>query len=118
MVAHNPPHISGNKTAIAALMVGLLFLMPLFNFFTSVISIYLGLKALREIRARGMRNRIGKVVSSAAIILGIIPYYLSVIYMLRTYFSLSVNSLGLIITLLLPAIFTSTFGFLKLRRLI
>ena len=108
-----------NKNSVAAFIIGLLFWMPLFNYLTSAIAIYLGIKALREIRdEKNVRKQSGKVLASAAIVLGIIPYYLTIIYLLRTYLTLSVNALGMAIAVLLPLILAVTFAQLKLRKLI
>ena len=105
-----------NKNSVAAFIIGLLFWVPLFNYLTSAIAIYLGIKALREIRDE--KKPTGKVLASAAIILGIIPYYLATIYLLRTYFGISVNILGIVIAVLLPLILLLVFSGLKLRKLI
>ena len=105
-----------NKNSVAAFVIGLLFWMPLFNFLTSAVAIFLGTKALREIRDE--KKHSGKMLASAAIILGIIPYYFATIYLLRKYFGLSVNILGIVIAVLLPLILLVVFSGLKLRKLI
>ena len=108
-----------NKTAIAAVAIGLLYWMPLFNFLTSAVAIFLGVKALREIRDEHSTPKpSGKMLASAAVILGVFPYYLSIIYVLRTYFTLTSHQLGFTIAVLLPLILSFTFVLLKLMKLI
>ena len=65
-----------NPNAKFSFWIGLLLWVPFFNYFTSFIAIFFGMKGLREIRA-GKGS--GKWLALMGIILGIIPYYLTVL---------------------------------------
>lgn len=73
---------SYNSNAVASFISSLFFLIPLFNFIICVFSIYLGIKALRQIKTERTK---GWLLAAFGIILGSLPFYFGFLYLLRKY---------------------------------
>ncbi len=70
-----------DKGAIASLALGLLFWFPLLNFIFGALAAYLGLESLKK--GKGQRMGSAKAAAVAGIILGLIPFYLGLMAILK-----------------------------------
>ncbi|MFH1181585.1 MAG: DUF4190 domain-containing protein [Candidatus Woesearchaeota archaeon] len=73
---------SYNANAVASFISSLFFWMPLFNFLICALSIYLGIRALRQIKEEKTK---GTWFAVFGIILGSLPYYFGLLYLLRQF---------------------------------
>ncbi len=105
-----------DRGAFASLVLGLLFWFPLLNFIFGAFAVYLGLESLK--RGKGQRNRSIKAAATAGILLGLIPFYLGLMALLKRLLGLDdvlVVETGLFIAVALVAILLIM---LKAKRLI
>ena len=109
-------HAKWSGKAIASLLLGLFSWLWLLNYFTGAAAILLGIKALQDIRVRHRQS--GKFLAVAGILLGLLPYYVSAIYLLRKIPGLPAGTLAIIIAALLPSVVAVTLVILRKRKLI
>ena len=106
---------SGN--AVVSLILGLLFWMPLFNYFFGLGAVYFGFKALSEIRDGGNR-RIGKLFALCGITLGLVPYYFGALSVLLNIFHTSQSEFAGVILFLPPVTLLVLFFVMKRYKLV
>lgn len=108
---------SRSGTAVLSFILSLSFWMPLLNYFICLMGIYLGFKALKDIRNGGGRHK-GKLFALAGIVLGAVPYYFGIIYVLSSVLHVSKTLLANAILFVPAAMLLLLFFALKRYRLV
>jgi hypothetical protein len=76
-----------NTTAVSSFIIGLFCWVWFFNYAIGLLAAYLGIRSLRQIKKEKTK---GSIFSVFGIILGIIPYFFGLLFLLRKYGHLDV----------------------------
>lgn len=108
---------SRSGTAVLSFILALSFWMPLLNYFICLGAIYFGFKALKDIRdANGKRP--GRFFALSGLVIGLVPYYLGIIYVLSNVLHVSKTLLANAILFVPIAMLLLLFFVLKRYRLL
>jgi hypothetical protein len=82
-----------NLTAVSSFILGLFFWVWFFNYAIGLLAAYLGIRSLRQIKKEKTK---GSIFSVFGIILGIMPYFFGLLFLLRKYGNLDALSFFLV----------------------
>ena len=105
------------RSAIASLIIGMFFWVPLLNFVLGAAAIYLGISALKKIRGNPGIYK-GKLLAVGGILLGIVPFYFSFFLLMKNMLDLRDILFAQIMLLALPLSIIAVMLVLKSKRLL
>ena len=109
--------MSRSGTAVLSFILSLSFWMPLPNYFICAVSILLGFKALKDIRDGGGK-RPGRLFALSGIVIGVVPYYFGLLFLLRSVLQISAAAFTYVFLFVPPAVLLLLFLVVKRYRLL